>query len=105
LSFDLILDELLSGQLAFSEELTQSQIAFIFGTTEVRPSIPEFVISSIQVLITDCWAQEPSDRSTFETIVERLAEIRFKLISNVNSTKLSTFIKMIDEWKTRNVEQ
>jgi MinD superfamily P-loop ATPase len=66
------------------------------------PNIPEFVLPSARELIMDCWAEEPNDRLSFDEIVDRLKEIEFKVIPNVNSSKLTTFVKEIEGWEAVN---
>jgi serine/threonine protein kinase len=93
----MILYELLTGQPPFPEFLTQIQITFTIAVLNERPEIPEFVLPSARELITDCWATEPSDRPSFEEIVNRLVEMEFKVIPNVNSRKLRAFVKKIED--------
>jgi hypothetical protein len=45
-----------------------------------RPKIPQFVIPSTQELITDRWDKEPGARPSFEDVVGRLVEMKFKVI-------------------------
>jgi serine/threonine protein kinase len=98
-SFGLIAYELLTGQSAFRKDLTKPQIAFILVMTEERPEIPKFVLPSAGKLITECWAKEPGDRPSFEDIVDRLAKMKFKILPNVNSAKISAFFREIQEWE------
>jgi TPR repeat protein len=101
-SFGMILYELLTGQLTFSEGLDPLQIMFKVVIKDERPSIPEFVLPSAQELITDCWAKLPEDRPSFKEIIERLTKMKFKVMRNVNSAKLSTVVKEIEEYEARN---
>jgi serine/threonine protein kinase len=101
-SFGMILYELLTGQPGFPKELTQNKIAFRVILDDERPQIPEFVVPSARKLITDCWGKEPSDRLSFEEIVDRLKNIKFKVMPNVNSQKLRAFVKEIEELEKRN---
>jgi serine/threonine protein kinase len=101
-SFGLILYELLTGQPVFSKELTLTQTAFIVAVKHELPDIPTFLLPSARELITDCWAEEPGDRLSFDEIVDRLKEIKFKVVPNVNSWKLSAFVKEIEEWESHN---
>jgi aurora kinase len=96
-SFGLILYELLVGQPAFPKELDQRQIAYRLIITDKWPTIPEFVLPSARELINDCWAKEPGDRLSFEEIVDRLTEIKFKVIPGVNPSKIANFVKRIKE--------
>jgi hypothetical protein len=67
-----------------------------------RPDIPKFILPSARELITDCWAEEPGDRPDFEEIVDRLKEMKFKVMRNVNSSKIWAFVKEIEEWESQN---
>jgi serine/threonine protein kinase len=100
-SFGIILYELLTDQPAFEEDLTQHGIAVRVALNDERPEIPESILPSTGDLITDCWAKEPDDRSSFEEIVDRLAEMQFKVIPNVNSSKLLAFANTIKEFEER----
>jgi serine/threonine protein kinase len=101
-SFGLILYELLTGQPVFSKELSPIQIAFMVAVKHELPDIPKFVFPSARQLITDCWAEEPGDRPSFEDIVDRLKEMKFKVMANVNSSKLSAFVNEIEGLETHN---
>jgi serine/threonine protein kinase len=100
-SFGMILYELLTGLRAFPEDPEQQTVAMKV-THDERPPIPEFVLPSARELIEDCWAVDPDDRPSFEEIVDRLAEMKFKVFWNVNSLKLLAFVKEIDEWEKCN---
>jgi serine/threonine protein kinase len=102
-SFGLIGYELLTGQPVFSNELTLNEIAFIVAVKYKLPDIPEFVLPSASEIITDCWAEEPGDRPCFEDIVDRLKEMKFKVMRNVNSSKITAFVKEIEEWESHNL--
>jgi serine/threonine protein kinase len=101
-SFGLILYELLTGQPVFSKELTLLEIAFRVAVKHELPDIPKFLLPSARELITDCWAEEPGDRLSFDDIVDRLKEIKFKVMPNVNSWKFREFVKEIEGWEASN---
>jgi serine/threonine protein kinase len=100
-SFAMILYEILVGQPAFPKELNVHQMAYKLVITDERPVIPKSVPPSTQKLITDCWANEPGDRPSFAEIVERLEELKFKVMPNVNSQKLRAFVKKVEEFEER----
>jgi TPR repeat protein len=95
-SFGLILYELLTGQSAFPRTLGQWQIEFRVVVTNERPEIPESVLPSARDLIADCWAVDPDDRPPFAEIVDRLVEMNFRVMENVNSVKLAAFVEAIE---------
>jgi hypothetical protein len=101
-SFGLILYELLAGHPVFSKELKSLRIAFDVAVKHELPDMPKFVLPSIRELITECWGKERGDRPPFEDIVDRLKEMKFKVMPNVNSAKLSGFVKEIEGWELRN---
>jgi serine/threonine protein kinase len=101
-SFSLILYELLVGQPAFPKHLTVYQIALKVVIKDERPDIPKFVLPNARELIEDCWATNPSYRPSFEEIVERLVKMKFKLMPNVNSRKISEFVNKIGKLEAQN---
>jgi hypothetical protein len=101
-SFGLIVYDLLTGQPIFSKELKPIQIVFMVAVKHELPDIPKFVLPSSRDLITDCWAEESGDRPSFDDIVDRLKEIKFKVMPNVNSSKISVFVTEIERWEARN---
>jgi hypothetical protein len=101
-TFGLILYELLTGRPVFSKELTLLEIAFRVAVKHELPDIPEFVLPSARDLITKCWAEKPGDWPSFDEIVDRLKEITFKVMRNVNSLKLRIFVKEIEERESHN---
>jgi hypothetical protein len=98
-SFGLILYELLVGQPVFDKELSKYYIARQMAVHNYRPEITEFLLPATSKLITDCWAIEPGERPSFEDIVDRLVDMKFKLIPKVNSAKLRQFVRRIEEWE------
>jgi serine/threonine protein kinase len=101
-SFGLILYELLTGQTVFSKELELIETVSKVAVKHELPDIPEVILPSARELITECWAEEPGDRPCFDDIVDRLKDMKFKVIPNVNSSKLSAFVKEIERWETAN---
>jgi serine/threonine protein kinase len=98
-AFGLILFELLAGRLAFPESLNRLQIARLVAIEGARPEIPESVIAPARSLIENCWAGDPNDRPTFAEIVDRLADMQFKVTAHVNSAKVAEFMKSVEEWE------
>jgi serine/threonine protein kinase len=101
-AFGLILFEILAGRPAFPASLGRWQIAFKVGVEDARPEIPFFVSAPARTLIKDCWAADPDNRPTFAEIVDRLAEMQFKVMAQVNSGKIAAFVKQIEDWEKQN---
>jgi hypothetical protein len=101
-SFGLIVYELLTGDPVFSPNLTLNETAYKFAVAANRPVIPAFVLSSTKELITMCWETKPDDRSTFEEIVDQLKEMKFKVVRNVNPSKILKFVESIEDWEAAN---
>jgi serine/threonine protein kinase len=101
-AFGLILFEILASRPAFSKTLSRWQIACIVGVEDARPEIPESVLAPSRALIEGCWAVDPDDRPTFEEIVDRLAEMQFKVAVCVNLAKVAAFVKRIEDWEKQN---
>jgi hypothetical protein len=81
-----------------SKELTLNEIIFKVNIKHKMPDILKFVLPSARELRTDYWAEQPDD----DEIVDRLKEIKFKVIRNVNSAKLWAFVKEIEGWESHN---
>jgi serine/threonine protein kinase len=102
-SFGLILYELLTGQPVFSKELTLNEIICKVAIKHELPDIPKSVVPSARELITECWAEKPHHRISFDDIVDRLKEMKFKVMPNVNSSKLSAFVTKIEGLESHNL--
>jgi serine/threonine protein kinase len=94
-SFGLILYELIVGTPAFPKNLEDLAIARRVSVENERPDIPDSVSPDVRKLITDCWAIDVDDRPTFDEILVPLEAMRFKLMDDVNSSKVSAFVEMI----------
>jgi hypothetical protein len=67
-----------------------------------QPTIPTFVLPAVQELIRQCWKLKFWCRPTFDQILHRLEVMKFKRTSNVNSLKLSEFVKKVKDWEETN---
>jgi hypothetical protein len=63
--------------------------------------IPFFVLPEAGELIGDCWAFNPNERLTFFEIVDRLKSMRFELMPGVESSKVESFVKKIEDWEVK----
>jgi hypothetical protein len=66
-----------------------------------RPPIPETVLPGARKLIAKCWESDRADWPSFEEIVERLADMEFRVRENVYSAKLALFVKKIEDRNCR----
>jgi serine/threonine protein kinase len=96
-SFALILYELVVGKPPFLKSLKQQAVTKLLIMEDARPDIPDFVVPEVAKLMRDCWATDPDDRPSFNQILRRLERINFKLTANVNTSKLSEFVKKVKE--------
>jgi hypothetical protein len=61
--------------------------------------IPDSIHPVIWALPEDCWTSNPDDRLTFDEIVDRLSDMDFKVMLNVNSIKIKRFVQKINDWE------
>jgi serine/threonine protein kinase len=101
-SFGLILYELIVGEPVIPKDWNPLAVVKRLSIDGFRPNIPDWVCSEVKELITDCWAQDPLDRPSFEVILERLEEMDFKLIFGVKPAKLAKFVRQIKERESVN---
>jgi serine/threonine protein kinase len=94
-SFGLILYELLTGQPAFSPNLSQHDMMKRIVFDEARPDIPDSVAPNVKLLIEDCLEYEPDERPSFEMILFRLDKIGFQITRGVNSRKVRQFVTTV----------
>ena len=70
-SFGVVLWEMFSRQDPFPG-MPPFQIVFAVGTQGLRPRLrPDWPEDWVQ-LMTDCWAEDPSDRPCFDEVLDRL---------------------------------
>jgi hypothetical protein len=82
--------------------LNRLQIARMVAIEGARPKIPNSVLARARALIEHCWADGPDDRPTFKEIVDRLAEMQFKVTADGNSVNVAEFVKKIEDWEEQN---
>jgi serine/threonine protein kinase len=100
-SFGMILYELLLGHPIFRKGMTISQIGKALVNHDWELDIPEWVTPETEALIRDCLAVNPKDRPSFIEVFNRLELIRFKLLPDVNSVKIETFVKGIEDCEAK----
>jgi hypothetical protein len=104
-SFELIQYELVVGKAVFPKSLSQEAVVGMMVYNRWRVNIPNWVLPETAELICDCLGVNPCERLCFSGILDRLEEMRFKLIPRVNSSKLADFVNEIKEWEANNCPQ
>jgi serine/threonine protein kinase len=104
-SFGLILYEVIVGKPVFSRDMDFEEIAGALVLRQYRPEIPKWVLPKTAELICDCLAENYCERPSFNEILDRLEEMRFKLIPMVNSSKVAAFVKGMKDWEAQNCPQ
>jgi serine/threonine protein kinase len=99
-SFGLILYELIIGRPVFPKGGSPYTVLMALSADDWRPDIPDDVNSAAADLIRDCLAIDYRVRPPFIKILRRLRKMRFKLMTGVNSAKVSEFVNTIDERET-----
>ena len=79
-SFAVVLWEIASGRLPWGN-LGHMQILFSVGMRGERLPIPSDVQPEVAALISDCWSEDPAQRPSFETIIERLSGLKEIVVS------------------------
>jgi hypothetical protein len=87
---------------AVPKHLNQLANAKLLIRNNKRPTIPAFVLPAVKKLTRKCWKRDPSRRSTSHQILNQLEAMKFKLAANVNSSKLSEFVKKVKDWEKTN---
>jgi serine/threonine protein kinase len=100
-AFGLVLYEIVANQSPFQEGLTELEIMKQRIKGQEPAVIPSFVVPEVGELIDDCWAFNPNDRPTFCAIVDRLKSMEFQLMPGVESSKVKSFLKTIEDWEAK----
>jgi serine/threonine protein kinase len=96
-SFGLILYELIIGRPVFPKRVSPYKVAVILGADDWPPDIPDDVNSAAAALIGDCFVVDYRVRPSFIKILRRFKKMRFKLMTSVNSAKVSEFVNTIED--------
>jgi serine/threonine protein kinase len=99
-SFALILYEILVNKSGFSKNLTGYNVMKTIVRDKNRSEIPNFVLLDMRRLIVDCWAEDPNERPSFASILDRLKQMKFKIAPNVNSLRVQAFVNEIEHYET-----
>lgn len=95
-AFSFIVYEILSNEIPYNELNNFNQIIseVIKGK---RPEFSSTITERFQKLIAQCWASDPSERTTFEDIVVQLKKDSEFISKNINKNDYEKYIKYIDE--------
>jgi serine/threonine protein kinase len=100
----MVLYELIIGRPVFPKGETLLRVVRALSTDDWKPDIPRSVVPEAAELIRDCLAIKYEDRPSFTDILKRLKEVQFKLMPDVNSAKITSFVDTIEQWETENPE-
>ena len=70
-AFGMMMWSVLSGSIPFPEISSISGLRYLIENN-IRPTMPEYIPSTYQTLITKCWAHCPEDRPEFSEVVDEL---------------------------------
>jgi sterile alpha motif and leucine zipper-containing kinase AZK len=51
------------------------QLPFLVGTKGLRPQLPKHVPPVLIGIMQDCWEEEPDQRPSFKTVIQRLQNV------------------------------
>jgi serine/threonine protein kinase len=102
-SCGLILHELVIEQAVFPKNMTAGKIKEEMHAEEWKPDIPESLFPETIELISDCLQTEYRRRPSFDDIFDRMEEMNFKLMSGVNSSKVTGFVNKIKSLESQQI--
>ncbi|KAJ3449531.1 serine/threonine-protein kinase edr1 [Anaeramoeba flamelloides] len=85
-SFSIILWEIITRELPF-QNLTPMQTALTIVNNQTRPTIPQSCPKSLEILMKQCWDEEPKNRPEFEHLYKQLEKIGDE-INKMHSQKI-----------------
>ena len=96
-SFGMLVYELMSKNIPFSEKATVSDMINEVVMKSSRPKIDSNIPECYRELIENCWLQEARERPTFDDIMNILLTYQRFIIEGVDSDKFHIYSKFIDE--------
>lgn len=99
-SFSLVVYEIVTNEIPFKDFNT---IAQIYANVVMKGNRPEFdfpVPDSYRNLIEKCWAYDPTDRPTFDEIVNMLKSDSGFITDLVDENGFLDYIDFIDDYQT-----
>lgn len=98
-SFAYIVFEIVTEEIPFDGIVNKNDIFNEIVLKGNRPEIPQKVAPCYRSLIQKCWAQEPTERPSFEAIVEILRKDKSIISDGVKSEGFVNYVDFIDESK------
>jgi serine/threonine protein kinase len=91
-SFGLILYEMITGKPVYPPDTPLTTLASLASGTD-RPKLPPTLNRGVRTIIRQCWSADPEARSSFDVIWRQLANLDFKITSNVDSACVLDYIR------------
>ena len=70
-SYGVVLWELMTGEMPYNN-VDIEKLPYLVVQEKLRPKIPDSTPTNLKNLISACWAPDPKDRPTFDTIIKLL---------------------------------
>eukprot|EP01101_Sappina_pedata_P008391 TRINITY_DN4638_c0_g1_i1.p1 TRINITY_DN4638_c0_g1~~TRINITY_DN4638_c0_g1_i1.p1 ORF type:complete len:638 (+),score=270.87 TRINITY_DN4638_c0_g1_i1:222-1916(+) len=84
-SFGVVLFEMMTGNVPLSEIVTSNPQSLQVLRARVceghRAPIPSYIAPGLAALMSNCWANDPSARPTFDTVIDKLEEVANQILS------------------------
>jgi hypothetical protein len=97
-SFGLIVFEILVGYAVFAKGLMPAEIIRSHKKGE-RPIIPNTVEPVMKTLIERCWSPNPSNRPSFNDILQSIDSNDFRIIPEADSTTIGLYVRGVRDWE------
>ena len=94
---EIIVYEIMCNKIPFNEIINKNQVINEVVNNSYRPKINDDLPESYRKLIENCWAQEPSERPSFDDIVYVLRMDSGFITKEINEEYYRKYINMIDE--------
>jgi serine/threonine protein kinase len=99
-SFGLILYKLIVSPSFFPKDKNAYRAGVAMIQVDWCPDIPNTVIPVTDALIRDCLARDDRHRSSFKNGLQPVEAIEFKLMADVNSVEIESFVTAIENQET-----
>eukprot|EP00899_Mesostigma_viride_P011982 jgi/Mesvir1/20785/Mv07895-RA.1 len=76
--FAMLCYEILTGEVPY-QDLIDVQVTIAVAHEKLRPELPSYIPADLRQLLTECWADDPAVRPTFEQIQARLKPVHVEL--------------------------